>query len=361
MASLFAFVNTFIPFSDPSRPVWRDIVLSLIICTALYVAPQLQRQGGLQSLTNRLKSLTTGLDASNENLGEENIQPDAQVNEPPIREPQRQENVPHAQAEDAPDSDDDEGDEEDEWEHIPPHLQQQLNGNPFAGPADAPPIRNDQRQQLQPQRQRDPNRQVGAKKAKSLARRNQIRAYHEFQREQGDLQRARDASTAAEREKEMVAERLRREKVEAEIADQKQRERVAKREREAKERVKESNAVKEALKIIAETLDKRGMLELADVVRHVNRDLQWGETLVRREGLLGLKHEDGKKVLTLLTGKEWLVRIDENSMKEFYQKIATTTFKHPDGTQKHAMGYQELGSTLGDIIRSQNQQAAIDT
>lgn len=357
---VIAFINTFIPFADPSRPVWRDIILTVVIITALYAAPQLQREG-FQSFTNRLQNIKIRPGDNNEHLREQNIQPDAQADEPQLPEPpQRQENVPHAQVEDAPDSEDEE-DEEDEWEHVPPQLlQQQMNGVPVAGPADAPPFRNDQPQQLQPPRQRDPNRQVGAKKAKSLARRNQVRAYHEFMREQGDIQRARDASTAAEREKELAAERVRREKVEAEIVDQKQRERVAKREREAKERTEEANAVREALKIIAETLTQQGMLELADIAQHVNREAQWGESLVRREGLLGLRHEGGKKVFTLLTGQGWLVRVDEDSMKELYHSIATTSFKNPDGTQQYAIGWEELGDKLGNVIRSQNQPALVD-
>src|SRR5205823_4972601 len=82
----------------------------------------------------------------------------------------------------------------------------------------------------QPRRLRDPSRPIGKKKAASLARRERVRAYHEFVREQADQQRALDASTAAAREAALEAERARRKAVEREIAE---------RERERRERERE--------------------------------------------------------------------------------------------------------------------------
>src|ERR1700761_2180283 len=55
--SIIALINTFIPFSDPSRPLWRDIILSIIICTFLYFAPQLQTNGAWKSLTDAIRDL----------------------------------------------------------------------------------------------------------------------------------------------------------------------------------------------------------------------------------------------------------------------------------------------------------------
>ena len=339
--SLFSFINTVIPFSDPSRPLWRDVVLSIIICTFLWFAPQLQRDGAWRSLVNSIQK--------HRNSSTDEPEPEQPVQEPlPEADDDEHEDVPaiipnHT----AEDNADDNSEEDEEWERIPPHiLNPGLNaGEPAAGPAgppNPPPPRPHQ-----PPRQRDPNRVVGAKKAKSIARRNQIRAYHEFMREQGDMQRAMDASTAKAAAKEVALERERRSKIEAEIYEREQRERAARKEREAKERAKEAEAISAATRIITDALKSCGMVELASVVAQVQRDVQWGEVLIKHEGILGLKNESGKKSLTLLTGKGWVVRIDEDDVNELYRRAAMGASK---ASLQATVQWQELGEVLGHIL-----------
>jgi hypothetical protein len=347
--SIITFTNSFIPFSDPSRPLWRDIILTIIICTFLYFGPHLQRNRALQSFIDTISRL---LVPKSQDLAE-NVVPEPEevdggveaeadldmdnTDEPPAI-------IDDIDGEDLELSD--EGD--DEWEQLPPQLQGLDEDG--AGPVNPPAQRLHQ-----PPRQRDPNRAVGAKKAKSIARRNQIRAYHEFMREQSNMQRAVEASTEKQRAKEIAAEQHRRAKVEAEIYEREQRERAARKERETQKRTEEAEAIRNALTIIAEGLRANGMVELAAVVEQVDRDVPWGESIVKQEGILGLNMKSGKRVLTLLTGRGWIVKIDEETMNEFYQQVAKTTYRTSNGANQSTIGWKELGNTLGKVLSHQHQ------
>lgn len=87
------------------------------------------------------------------------------------------------------------------------------------------------------------------------------------------------------------------------------------------------------------------MVELARIVEQVGRDATWVETMIRKEGILGLKIEDERKTLTMLTGKGWVVRVDEGSMAELY-KLASTH----NGSSSGKVGWSELGGLLEQIL-----------
>jgi hypothetical protein len=87
------------------------------------------------------------------------------------------------------------------------------------------------------------------------------------------------------------------------------------------------------------------MIELAEVVKLVDRDVAWVEAVVKKEGILGLKSENGTKVLTLLTGRGWIVRVDETSMKALYQAASAH-----NGSASGKIGWSELGIMLERIL-----------
>jgi hypothetical protein len=145
--------------------------------------------------------------------------------------------------------------------------------------------------------------------------------------------------------------------VEAEIYEREQRERLARKEKETKERAEEAEAIRKVLKIIADGLKENKMVQLATVIAQVDRNLQWAESIIKREGILGLNEEFGKRVLTLLTGHGWIVRVDEDTMSEFYRQVATNTYKASNGASQSIIGWEELGATLGKVISHQHQSA----
>jgi hypothetical protein len=170
-------------------------------------------------------------------------------------------------------------------------------------------------------------RAVGVKKAKSLAKKDQRRAYHEFLRSQGDAQRAQDASTAAERETALLKEQGKRAVAEAAIESRKAQEREARREAELREREYEARRRTEPVAMVRRELAERGMCNLWAVVEVLEKDgldldVEFVEKLLKLAGVLGKGDfvEDGS--LTFLTSKGWVVRVTTQDMKAAYQATA---------------------------------------
>lgn len=319
MTSLLLALNALLPFTDSSRPLWRDILQTLILCTFLYFGPQI-----------RLRRVY-------ESIGWTSKKPERVQEHHNIGGPLEDEIHTH----DEPEEDQHEG------AVVEQDLLQNEDGNvpipaedpiiPLAGAANEP----------QPQR-RDPNdHNVGAKKAKSLARKDRRRAYNEFMREQGDAQRARDAEGAEEREKEAAKERERRRDIEAKIQAQKAREREEKKEREAQEKRIEEEKRARALGLIDERLKLR-FVSLYDVSKLVGKDRAWVEGVVRREGYLGIKEVNSKKVLTMVTKYGWLVRLDEELMEMAYRQILAER----DSENSSEISLEEIGRHLEHILMS---------
>lgn len=326
MINFLGVLNAVLPFTDPSRPLWRDIVQTLILCTFLYFGPQIR----LERVYDLFWRIGSKLSHIQQHNGQEIATEDANtVGE--AEETPTQENLGEDEAADALNAERNER-QDPLIEDIPPFE---------PGPALNPAL-----QQLEARR-RDANRNVRAKKAKSLARKDRQRAYNEFVREQANAQKARDADGAVEREKEASKERERRKAVEAKIAAQKAKERAEKKEREAREKGEEEERRVKALNIVGERF-KTGLVWLDDVAEMVKRDRIWVEGIVKREGYLGMKEVDGKNTLTMVTRSGWLVRIDEDLMQETYMQIEELRGREDDSD----ITPEETGACLESILRS---------
>lgn len=190
-------------------------------------------------------------------------------------------------------------------------------------------------------------RNVGAKKAKSLARRDQRRAYHEFQRAQGEAQRARDAEGAAEREAVLAAERERRRAVEAELEVKKAKERENRKKQDRKEREEELLRRERAVALVKQGLAERKMCNVFDVVKDVGGadiDELWVERILNANALLG-KRDDGS--FTIITGTGWIVRVTDDDLRAAYEKAAEPGL----GDENGKIAYEELGALLEEVLK----------
>jgi hypothetical protein len=316
-------LNILLPFATPGTPLYQDLLHLAALCTALYYAPQIQayiqeqRQSQSQDQT--------------EDQPEQHIATD----EPQVPELGQQGAVPPPRPfiEDG---------EEDEQE------QPDTPFNDFAGPAG--PAHDDDDGEagpVNPRPQAPPgnnsNRTVGAKKAKSLQRRDQRRAYHEFMRSQGEAQRARDAEGAEEREAQLAAERARRAAKEAEVEAKRAKEREEKRLKEDKAREEEIQRRERAVRLVREELEARRVVDLEDVARRIGGDVgrEWVEGLVRASGLL----PEGQGHHTMITSNGWVIRVERENMETLYREAATAA-DETDGT----VAYADLGEKLERIL-----------
>jgi hypothetical protein len=328
-------INTFVPFADPSRPIWIDITYSLVLCTILWLGPQIQ-----QSFLKITKPLHL---------------------QPPETAQEVVEDVPNAPNPVVPAEDPIDSDSSDSETDLlnDPAFQQFLNENVQPEPVALPPAANEadrHREQLQPlphqpARQRDPNRPVGAKKARSLARRQQMRAYNEFLREQGDQQRAIDASTSAAREATQKAERERRAAAEAKIRESEEAAREAKKAKERKDREAEARTVNQAKRYISGQLESYGLVQLGAAAKELGKDEGWLISMLKSEGVVGFTEVQGKRRLVMLTAAGYIVRIDEEEMEQLYQEL----LKDGEKTRGITVSSDELGTALTQILLRRSQ------
>ena len=327
MVNPFSFIqrglNILLPFATPGTPLYQDLLHLAALCTALYYAPQIQAyiQEQRQSQHNQAEGQSEQHVPHDEHRIPEQDQPEAI---PP----------PRPFIEDA---------EEDEQE------QPDAPFNDFAGPAGLPQADDDgEPGPVNPRPQAPPggntNRTVGAKKAKSLQRRDQRRAYHEFMRSQGEAQRARDAEGAEEREAQLAAERARRAAKEAEVEAKRAKEREEKRLKEEKVREAELQRRERAVQLAREELETRQVVDLEDVARRIGGNVgrEWVEGLVRASGLL---LESQGQSRTMITSNGWMVRVEREDMETLYREAATAV-NETDGT----VAYADLGAKLEKIL-----------
>jgi hypothetical protein len=331
MTSLFRAVNTLLPFTNPSTPLWRDIFHTLVLCTFLYVAPSLHLERILDGVWRQSPEPTI--------IEEHDEAPMVQEVEEEIPALEQEPGVLG------------------ELDDVPP----ERPGEEFPAPGIEIPAgvdfqfpEQDQNQEEveagpangQPARRRDPNREVGAKKAKSLARRNQQRAYNEFMREQGEAERAEWARDAAKREEELKAEKERRIAVETQILERERKARMQRKEKEERERREELEAARKAVDFITEALEESSAVRIEAVANYSKKSESWAGQLVKKEGVLGTKLVEGRTQITMLTGQGWVVRVDEAAMKEAYQRAANWTGKD-DGK----VSWEQFGRILQETLR----------
>jgi hypothetical protein len=296
MASIIGFLNRFLPFATPGTPLLQDLVHLGAICTLLYYAPQIQHWA--QEQRNPTRAEGENLDDNTVHL--DNAPPAPHNHEP--REPAFEAERAHADIEE---------------------------GQPGpAGLANAPTHRN-----------------VGAKKAKSLARKDQRRAYNEFMRSQGDAQRAEDAKDAAEREVTLAVERERRKAAAAALEAKKAKEREQKREAERKQREEEIRCRELAISLVREALDDQSMCDLFKVARQVGGDVdeEWVERIIRSSELVGMRNG----VLTMITSVGWAIRVSQQDVRQLYENAAVPDMSDETG----AVSYDQLGSLFENILK----------
>ncbi|KAF2216558.1 hypothetical protein CERZMDRAFT_109423 [Cercospora zeae-maydis SCOH1-5] len=286
MSSVVRFLNRLLPFATPGTPVYQDVIHLGVLAVLLYFAPQIQ----------------------------EHYQRNQELDNQPNGQPQ-----PH-----------DNHDGANQAAQINPHpnpaaaaAAAAANENPIepAGPAAAQPAA------LMP----PAHRNIGAKKAKSLAKKDQRRAYHEFQRSQGDAQRAKDAEGAAEREVAQAAEIARRKATEAKLEEKKAKEREKRREQERREREGQIALRERAVESVKEALEERRMCNLFDVGRQIggaDLDEVALEKILNAAGVVG-RSKDGSAV-TMVTSTGWIVRVREEDMRTAYETAAQTGDKEID-------------------------------
>lgn len=325
-------LNFLLPFTKPGTPILQDLTHTIILCGTLYYAPQIAEWYNTRQAAN-----TTGGVGQDEGQAQnqgDNIQ-QAQPHGP--RQPPQ--NAPaHHQPDFQPQIED-----EDEAPvpqpgpleppaPQPPHAEQLLPDEAEAGPLDERP------------RPTPANRAIGAKKAKSLARKDQRRAYHEFHRQEAELRRLQEAEGRDEREAALATEKARRAAAEAEIreAERKEREEVkAQREKEAEE---EQGRRERVVEFVRDQLESRGALNLAEAAYAEGKDYIWVERLVRASGILS-QGMVGEKVL--VTSGGWLVRVDRDLMEMAYKEAEEAGDK-----TEGKIGFQDFGDMLERAVRT---------
>ncbi|KAJ9628697.1 hypothetical protein H2203_002599 [Taxawa tesnikishii (nom. ined.)] len=332
IGSLQSLINHLLPFATPGTPLVQDLLHLVALCTALYYAPQIQEY--VQQRLHRTPTQQQNQAAQNEDTRDQhqvNPEPGHRLHGHTPEEPALPDQGPEHDIPPVPAPDD-------EIEDAP----FPADGDP--GPANA-----------NPDRAIPAARNVGAKKAKSLARKDQRRAYHEFMRSQGEAQRARDAEGAAEREAEEAAEKARRAAVEAKLEAKRTREREERRERERREREEEMGRRERAVGILREEVARRGVCELEGVARRVGGgvDRSWVEALVRASGLLTEARES--EDIVMITEGGWAARVERREMDEVYRMAAESSGV---GDADGKVTYRELGSLLEKVVQNRAKAAA---
>jgi hypothetical protein len=318
MVSLLGLLNRFLPFATPGTPLLQDLIHLGAICTLLYYAPQIQHWA--QKQQHPTGEINEVRDDGTVHL--DNTPPAPHDGEP--REPAvANEN---ADQHTAPDDFEDVPNDDLEGEDVQADVQEGQPGP--AGPANVPAHRN-----------------VGAKKAKSLARKDQRRAYNEFMRSQGDAQRAEDAKDAAEREAALAAERERRKAATAALEAKKAKEREQKREAERKQRDEEIRCRELAITLVKEALDDQRMCDLFKVAKQVSGEVneEWVERIVRSSELVGMRNG----VLTMITSVGWAIRVSQQDVRQLYENAAVQDMSDESG----AVSYDQLGSLFENILK----------
>ncbi len=293
MAPLSKVLNKLLPFATPGTPLLQDLIHLAVLCTLLYFAPQIQQR--LQR--NRALDHHHG-----QIIGANEL--DVETNDA-------------AGANGARAIDEDNRHHEHEDEANPEPLHALGNDN---RPEDVQHARN-----LETARQGN----VGTKKAKSLARKDQRRAYHEFMRSQGDAQRDQDAEGASEREAALTAERERRKAVEKDLEARKASEREAKRQRHQAQREAQSRRVEFVLSTVKQELNECRKCDLFKIAKMAGDDVDedWVEKVLQSSGLLGTSHD----VATMITSTGWVVRVTAQDMMRLYQAAIDSDLGDADG------------------------------
>lgn len=328
-------LNRLLPFTRPGTPLLQDLVHTLALCAFLYFAPAI-----FEANNNRSAPPAPTDDPQRHDHAAPDPVPHPAVEaEAEAREllPAEQHDGPQAGFDAQFDSGTESEDGEDEDGDVAAFANDNDNNADGQQPAAA--------QRAAANANARNTSTVGAKKARSLARRDQRRAYHEFVRSQAEAQRAREAEGAAEREAELFEEKRRRAVAEAALEERRVREREERRERERRGREEEARAQREALGAVRRGLEgARGLVEVREMVgRREGEGREWLERLLRAGGVVGRGREaDG--CVRMVTAGGWVVRVEEGDMQMAWKRAA--------GLHKAKVTYKDLGEALEEVLLS---------
>ncbi|KAF2740736.1 hypothetical protein EJ04DRAFT_164321 [Polyplosphaeria fusca] len=316
MASILRQLNRLLPFTDPNTPLLQDLIHTLILCGTLYFGPQIVAY--YNSHRQQPRSPTHPLSPTNNPPA---ATPDIPIDENLVLQP----------------------DTDDDLDPQPPPLAPTPPATadpPFAAPPDEPGPANPDRPPVTPA-----NRIVGAKKAKSLARKDQRRAYFEFHRAQAEQRKQEEARDAPEREAALAAVKARRAEVEREIADAERARRERRKEEERAEQRDEVERRERVLGRVREEVDEFGAVDIEVLAEEEGRSKEWVEKLVRAAGVVHSGGEKGAHIM--ITGGGWLVRIDEDVMRKAYMEAIA--FGDKNGGK---ISFGQMGGLLEKAMRA---------
>ncbi|EUC30411.1 hypothetical protein COCCADRAFT_7559 [Bipolaris zeicola 26-R-13] len=332
----FTLLNFLLPFTRAGTPLSQDLLHTAILCGTLYFAPQIgewynARQQGAHRTPSDQTDTHEPTDQPDNDLPNSDIQAAA---DPPLDErlvfqdDDEPDTTPGAARPRAP---------------TPPpaprhqaHVEDDEHRDPFApGPANPPP--------QQPARATPTHRTVGTKKAKSLARRDQQRAYNEWLRQEAEIRRRQEDEGREEREAALALERERRAAAEEVIRAKEREEREAlKRERE-READEEAERRERVVSYVKNRIEEAGCVDLVEAAWKEGKDRVWVERLVRASGLLGQLTTEGRTVM--LTGRDWLVLIDQQIMDKAYAEAERFGQEHGG-----KVAFEDFGNILQNVV-----------
>ena len=343
---IYRFINTLLPFTNPGTPVSQDIVHTAAVCALLYYAPRYFEQ--------RQRDIGPG-NRTTSNANEEESHQDVHATTATV-EGHFEGLLPHHEhiaGSPAPiglgpiprddihlDSDSDTVNGEENVEAHPdapdPHAQEDLQQDEF-NPQD-----NQQQQTALPN-----TRVVGTKKARSLARRSQRRAYNEFLRSQGEATRAAAAAEAAQHEANAAQERSRRSAADAAAEMRLAEERQTRKELALAKAEKEEARTRTVIAIVRKRLLDVGMVDIEkDVLEYVDElDADKVANIVRAAGIERTRTDDKKTISTLLLRSKYIVNIDEELMSNVYHHATTDT-----AYDLGKVTWEDLAKILEDLI-----------
>ncbi|KAF2642022.1 hypothetical protein P280DRAFT_424720, partial [Massarina eburnea CBS 473.64] len=313
-------VNLLLPFTDPQTPLLQDLLHTVVLCGTLYYAPKVAEHYNAQGED----TIPHNEDVHQPN----NAREDVPIDDNLVLEP-----------------DNDDGEEVDALPHAPTPPQGQAraarpappnHAHPGpAGPANPRPVQN---------------RVIGTKKAKSIARRDQRRAYHEFQRSQAEQRRAAEDHGREEREAQLATVKARRAEEERKIAERLRLEREKKKEEERREAEQERERRERVVARVRDEVGRKGAVDLGKVAREEGKERASIERLVRASGMVAAMEKDNAKSKIMITGEGWMVRVDAKLMKSAYAD-AVAFGDARDGR----VSFQEFGGILEKAVLARAQ------
>jgi hypothetical protein len=157
------------------------------------------------------------------------------------------------------------------------------------------------------------------------------------------MRRLQEAEGREEREAASAAEKARRAAVEEEIRERARQEREERKAEEKKEAELEVARRERVVAFVRDTMRDRGAVDLVDAAWAEGKDRVWVEKLIRASGLMQQLQKEGGHIM--ITGQDWLVRIDEEVMVKAYAE-AEQLGERSGGK----VGFDEFGGILERVV-----------